>query len=327
MIVGRSATHCYELYGVRLRSAWPFPFETAGSTARLEISLESQASSFFKAVRARAGLDGAKDWGVYRSLGDGTAYVRWAETLEGVVSNDGRRVACRRLGNAPPEVLHGYLLGAVLSFALIRQGIEPLHATVVAVDGRAIAIMGDCGYGKSSLAAAFLRDGHRLLTDDLLVLGTTRDGLVAHPGAPRIRLFPRMARRMFGPRVRGIRMNRYTPKVIVPLAASQYHARPIPLTSIYVLSPPQSRTRSERPTVRRRRLSQRQACIELVRNTYNMTVTDGARLSRQLALAGDIVRRIPLKRLSYPRVPSMLAAARDAILADLADLTSRRELA
>lgn len=317
MVGERSATHCYQLYGVRLRSAWPFPFEVAGSTARSEIRLVPRASSFFKAVRARAGLADTHDWVDYRSLGDGTGYIRWADALEAVVSNDGRCIACRRLENAPPEVLHGYLLGAVLSFALIQQGIEPLHATVVAVDGAAIALMGDCGYGKSSLAAAFLRDGHRLLTDDLLVLGTTPDGVVAHPGAPRIKLFPRMARRMFGSRVTGIRMNRYTPKLIVPLDAAQYYPRPIPLAGIYVLSPPRPRSGSARPTVQRRRLSERQACMELVRNTFNMAVTDGPRLSRQLALAGDVVRRIPLRRLSYPRVPSMLPAARDAILADL----------
>lgn len=311
-------THCYQLYGVRLQSAWPFPFAAAGSPAHSDISLVPQSPSFFKDVRGRAGLRDGDDWVVYHSLGDGTAYVRWAETLEAVVSNDGRQVACRRLAPAPPEVLHGYLLGAVLSFALIRQGIEPLHATVVAVDGVAVALMGDCGYGKSSLAAAFLREGHRLVTDDLLVLGTTPDGLVAHPGAPRIRLFPRMARRMFGSRVKGIRMNRYTPKLIVPLEAAQYHAAPIPLAAIYVLAPPRQPDRQAKPTVLRRRLSQRQGCIELVRNTFNMAVTDGPRLSRQLALAGDVVRRIPLKRLSYPRVPSMLPAARRAILSDLA---------
>jgi hypothetical protein len=205
----------------------------------------------------------------------------------------------------------------VLSFALIRQGIEPLHATVVAIDGVAVALMGDCGYGKSSLAAAFLRDGHRLVTDDLLILGTGPAGLVAYPGAPRIKLFPHMARRIFGPRVHGIRMNRYTPKLILPLEAGQYHASPIPLAGIFVLSPPHPRSRPARSTVQRRTLTQRQACIELVRNTFNMAVTDGARLSRQLALAGEVVRRVPLKRLSYPRVPSMLAVARDAILADL----------
>ena len=313
----RAATHCYQLYGVRLRSAWPFPFEAAGMLARSEISLVSQASSFFNAIRAQAGPAEGNDWVVYHSLGDGTAYIRWTDTLEAVVSDDGRQIACRRLGNTPSEVLHGYLLGAVLSFALIRQGIEPLHATVVAVDGVAFALMGDCGYGKSSLAAAFLREGHRLVTDDLLVVETTSGRLVAHPGAPRIRLFPPMARRMFGSRVRGIRMNRYTPKLIVPLGAAQYYSSPIPLAGIYVLSPPRPRSRPARPTVQQRRLSQRQACIELVRNTFNMAVTDGDRLSRQLALAGDVVRRIPLKRLSYPRVPSMLGAARDAILADL----------
>jgi len=313
----RSAAHSYRLYGVGLQSAWRFPFEAAGSTAPSEIHLVPQASSFFDAVRTRAGLAGAGDWVVYRSLDDGAAYIRWADTLEAVVSDDGRQVACRRLGNAPPEVLHGYLLGAVLSFALIRRGIEPLHATVVAIDGVAVALMGDCGYGKSSLAAAFLGEGHRLVTDDLLVLERTSGGLVAHPGAPRIKLFPRMARLMFGSRVKGITMNRYTPKLIVPLRAAQYCPTPIPLAGIYVLSAPRLRDRPARAMVQRRRLSQRQACIELVRNTFNMAVTDGPRLSRQLALAGDVVRAIPLKRLSYPRLPSMLPAARDAILSDL----------
>ena len=317
MVGDRGATHYYQLYGVRLRSAWRFPFETAGSSGPSDITLVPQASSFFDAVRARAGRADADNWVVYQCLEDGAAYLRWRDTLEAVVSSDGRRVACRRLGNAPPEVLHGYLLGAVLSFALIRQDIEPLHATVVAVDGVAIALMGDCGYGKSSLAAAFLRQGHRLVTDDLLVLDTTPGGLIAHPGAPRIKLFPRMARRIFGSRVTGIRMNRYTPKLIVPLGATQYYSRPIPLGGVYVLSPPRPRNRTVRATVQRRRLSQRQACMELVRNTFNMAVTDGPRLSRQLELAGDVAHRIPLKRLSYPRVPSMLAAARDAILADL----------
>lgn len=317
MAGGRSAEHCYPLYGVRVRSAWRFPFEGGSTSALAEISLVSQAPSFFDEVRAQANLGGVVGWGVYHALRDGAAYVRWANTLEAVVSNDGRQIACRRLGHAPPEVLHGYLLGAVLSFALIRQGLEPLHATVVAVDGVAVALMGDCGYGKSSLAAAFLRDGHRLVTDDLLIVGTDSGGLVAHPGAPRIKLFPHMARRMFGPRVQGIRMNRYTPKLIVPLERAQYHAGPVRLAGIYVLAPPRPRSRPTRLTVQRRALTKRQACIELIRNTFNMAVTDGARLSRQLALAGDIVRHIPLKRLSYSRVPSMLAVARDAILADL----------
>ena len=156
------------------------------------------------------------------------------------------------------------------------------------------------------------------MTDDLLILGTSPGGPIAHPGAPRIKLFPHMARRMFGPRVRGMKMNRYTPKLIVPLGSAQYHATAIRLAGIYVLSPPRPRRRPVRPTVQRRELTQRQACIELVRNTFNMAVTDGARLSRQLALAGDVVRSVPLKRLSYLRVPSMLAVARDAILADLA---------
>ena len=58
----------------------------------------------------------------------------------------------------------------MLSFSLLSLGYEPLHATAVVVDGEAVAFLGDCGYGKSTLGAAFLARGFPLLTDDVLAL-------------------------------------------------------------------------------------------------------------------------------------------------------------
>jgi hypothetical protein len=173
--------------------------------------------------------------------------------------------------------------------------------------------MGDCGYGKSSLAASFLTAGHRVLSDDVLVLTGNGHGFTAHPGAPRIKLFPKIARRIFGRAVRGTPMNGLTPKLIIPLTARQRPSGSVPLQALYVLSPPG--TTATGPRIRR--LPARQACLEMVRNTFNMAVTDGARLARLLAMSAAVVDQIPVKRLSYPRRPAMLAAAREAILADL----------
>jgi hypothetical protein len=217
------------------------------------------------------------------------------------------------LPGAPPELLHNHLLGPALSFALLQLGIEPLHSTVVVVGGQAIAFMGDSGYGKSSLGAAFLAAGHRLLTDDLLVLERSRDGFLAQPGAPRIKLFPKIALHLFGRRPEGTRMSPVSPKLIVPLLASQRPLGPVPLKAIYLLSPPGRQANR----LQVRGLSARQACLEIVRNTFNMAVTDGPRQARLLSLAGALVRHVPIRRLSYPRRLAMLAAARDAILADV----------
>src|SRR5712691_6556991 len=108
---GRMSARVYHLYGLRLNSVWP-----------------------------RGVL-----------LADGQTYVRRSDRFEFLISADGRAIAARALGHSPREAFHTYLLGQALSFALIKQGFDPLHATTIAIDGAAVAFLGDSGYGKSSL--------------------------------------------------------------------------------------------------------------------------------------------------------------------------------
>ena len=175
--------------------------------------------------------------------------------------------------------------------------------------------MGDCGYGKSSLGASFVKAGHPLLTDDLLVVAREGGRFVAYPGAPRVKLYPAIAKLIFGPRVRGLRLEPLTPKLIIPLGGARSRRTPAPLKAIYMLTPPGTRTL---PRVVIRRLSPRRAFLELVRSTFNMSVDEPARLERQFALATRLALSVPVKTLSYPREFGRLAEARDAILADLA---------
>jgi hypothetical protein len=73
---------------------------------------------------------------------DGSDYLCWKNLFEFTVSADGRSVVCGPLDQSTNESLETYLLGPVLSFALAKQGREPLHATAVIVDGKAIAFLG-----------------------------------------------------------------------------------------------------------------------------------------------------------------------------------------
>jgi hypothetical protein len=252
------------------------------------------------------------DWFQHARLGDGSDYLCWTDLFEFLVSADGAAIACRALDGATLESFQTYLLGHVLSFALLKLGIEPLHATAVAIDGTVAAFVGDCGRGKSTLAAAFLASGCALVTDDLLVVEQTGSTPLAFPGPPRIKLFPEVARVVLGA-ARGVPMHPATAKLVIPLAATAPR-HPLPLGAVYVLAPASSTRRD----VAIRSLSRRQALLALIANTFNTVIIEPARLARQLDAAAALVAGVAVKALAVPRGLERLLDVREAIRADLA---------
>jgi hypothetical protein len=255
----------------------------------------------------------AGDWFRSRILADGTVYLRWAGLFEFLISANGRLIWYRRLGRATPEAFRVYLLGQVLSFSLLAFGVEPLHGTVVVVDGEAVAFLGDCGHGKSTLGAALLARGFPILTDDLVVVSQTDAGFAVQAGIPRIKLFPQVSREVLGTPCVGERMNPDTEKIVLPLRGPRAYRRPAPLRALYVLSDPALPGNRIEITP----LSGAEAMLETVRNTFNTNVTDSARLARQFRFARDLVGTVPVKRLRYPRSLAALPDVCSALLADL----------
>ena len=307
----------YGVYGMVVSSDTPLdlPSEADGGVARVEcVSAPAMA---FLAATDRGGYDGDTDsWYRYVVLGDGSTYVRWRTIGEFLVSADGRRVMFRRFDQASLESFQVYLLGQALSFALIRQGFEPLHATAVVVDRHAVAFLGSNAFGKSSLAACFLEAGARLLTDDLLILGESRNRIVAYPGPPRLKLFPKIACRFLGQdALNRVQMNPDTDKLILPIEEHRRQGRPVALDAIYALTPPRDACRV--PGVRVESLPPREAFLELLKGTFNRRLTNQPRLQRQFGLMARLTNRVAVKRLSYPRSIDRLAEVREAVRADL----------
>ncbi len=307
----------YFLYGLLLRSVLPLPGPEFARSGTARVELFRGSTSLFSRARRQAETTQPKGkWFRHVRLSDGADYIEWSGLFEFLVSADGRRIACHRLNGASDDAFQTYLLSQVLSFALLKKRIEPLHATAVVVDGEAVAFLGDCGFGKSSLGAAFLQAGHRLLTDDLRVLKDEGHRFVAYPGPPRIKLFPDIASNLLGERANGTPMNNQTPKLVIPL--DQDEAVPpegaLPLKAIYVLKPPVS-TRGPRITIRL--LSARRAFVELITNTFNAVIVEPDRLKRQFALASRLAARVPVKSLSFPRILAQLPLVQKAILSDL----------
>jgi hypothetical protein len=296
----------YGVYGVHLESDWRLPYPKASAGGHLaEVTLRRGTAAQFTSALGAHQLNCSSAVRSDLRLADGSTYLRWTGALDFLIPRDGKTLLCRPLHDGAEAAFHIHL-GPSLSFALLNLGLEPLHATTVVVDGAAVALMGDCGYGKSSLGAAFVRAGLPLLTDDLLVL--THD-------TRRVLAYPQTARKIFGARVKGLRLNRFTNKLIVPLPGARAHSTAVPLKAIYVLTPPWRRTPARLGI---RPMTPRQAFMEIVRNTFNRSITDPPRLERQFALAARLSDGVPIKSLSYPREFSMLREAREAILRDLA---------
>lgn len=60
---------------------------------------------------------------------------------------------------------------------------ETLHASCIAIEGRAVLIEGRSGSGKSDLALRLIDRGAQLVSDDYTVLVRERDRLLAQPPA------------------------------------------------------------------------------------------------------------------------------------------------
>lgn len=313
---GLVSPYRYFVYGMALHSEIPLALPEQGHGELGQIHLRLAPASRFSDAASRLRPQPDSD-SFYQSrfLPDGSTYVRWEGVGEFLISTDGCQIIGRQCDQAHAESFQVYLLGQALSYALVKQGFEPLHATAVVVNGKAAVLLGDSGFGKSSLAASFLEAGHRLLTDDLLILRASCRGVMAYPGPPRIKLFPRQARRFLGEVASGVSMNSGTEKLILPLHQARSARDPVPLRAIYTLPPPRSTARKD--GIRIAVLPPRESFIALVRHTFNYRIVTPARLERQFEAATQVAGVMPVKKVSYPRILASLPAVRDALIEDL----------
>jgi len=107
---------------------------------------------------------------------------------------DGRMIRVFVAEGADASLVRLFLLGPALAVLLHQRKWLVLHASGVSVNGRAAVFVGSKGYGKSTLAAALLARGHRLIADDLVPVDFTDPGHpVVHPGFPQLKLAPATA--------------------------------------------------------------------------------------------------------------------------------------
>jgi len=309
-------TYDHVVYGLRVRSGIHLTAPEPEDEGSPDVEIVHADADWFAKAISDVTLDGS--WIEIHELAGGWSFIRYDGMFQFLISPSGHRIFYRLLGPVTSASLQTYALGRVFSFALVKMGYEPLHASTVVVDGRATAFMGASGFGKSSLASCFVAAGYPLLTDDVLRIEERNGGYVAFPGPPCLKLLPRVACRHLGRKASGVPINNIrhkSPKMVFALSPDQRVAACKPLAAIYVVSGPRNVYRKQRIAIRS--LSPMRAVLSLLSFTHNHDLTGSQRLSRQFDAAQRLAAAIPIRTLAYPRILTSLDNVKDTILDDL----------
>jgi hypothetical protein len=204
------------------------------------------------------------------------------------ISPAGEWVVCAPPGD-PDWSWQRFLVGRVLPWAALLRGRELFHASAVQIGGRAIAFVAATERGKTSLALHLVLRGAGFITDDVLALEPSTEGINAHPGANIVAVRPTEQRRIASSdwgrlgTVLGTSGKTYV--------EVERETRPLRLDAIYFIrSRPGTRAAIEAGVGAR----------ELLGSTFIRNVTSPARLTRLLDLCGQISASASLFWLSLP---------------------------
>lgn len=213
-----------------------FGLEVASQIALPELFAAKSAGA--ADVHIRRGAVAAPDPGlrsVWGLTGDQAEAVLTVEGTGRYAVRDGCSIVVDAEAGASAKSVLLFLLGSAFGALLHQRGLLPLHANAIDFGGGAVAFMGRSGAGKSTMAAAFLDRGHRLLADDVCVVSFDGSGQpLAQPGLPRLRLW-RDAVQASGRDVQELELAfEGQDKFLVPIHARQSRI-PLPLRRLYLL--------------------------------------------------------------------------------------------
>lgn len=252
---------------------------------------------------------------IWKLTDDRYYHFRYSDGTEFLVESNGAEV----WATWPSETLTledtaTYLLGPIMGFVLLLRGTICLHASAVAIGTQAIALLGPAGSGKSTTAAAFANRGYGILAEDVLSLNEQGKTFWVQPGYPCIRLWPHSVEALYGTTHELPKLTPTWDKCFLDLSQESYtfHERPLPLTAVYLLA-----ARSENPEAPYvESLSQAQALMALVANTYATNLMDREMRAYEFGLLSRLAMDVPIMQVTPSNNAEQLGRLCETIIGD-----------
>lgn len=305
-------------YGIAFRTNHPFRFHVAPGAGPVDLTFDvvdrgplapgwDAAPTTYAVPHATAGVPAGEVWVV-----DGWHVLRFMAAADFFVRDD--RVLAVLHDARFAFAIDIWFLGTVLTYWLELQGVPVLHAASVEVPGGAVGFAADHGAGKSTLVTSFVAAGHRLLGDDVLPLDRRDDRTWARPAYPQIRMWPEQARRLLGSEDGLERVQPSSTKRFARVGVDGFGAfcpEPQPLLALYLVRRVDGGNATVEP------VGFGEALTWLVRHSFLAGLVEASGMAAaRFARFADVVRQVPVRRLTYPSGYERLAEVRAAVLAD-----------
>jgi hypothetical protein len=197
------------------------------------------------------------------------------------------------------------------AIALVQRGFAVLHASAVLIEDEVVAFVGDCGAGKSTVAAALCSRGHGLVADDVVGIDVSTLELVEPIAEPlRLRTDVLSTLDIDSAGLRPVEWD----KRELPLPSTT--SAGLRLATVYVLA--------DAEEVYIETLDRQGALFELARNSPAQTLARFAGSAAGWSALVATARRVTVRRLARPRDLTKLA---DLAVAIEQDCLSVRALA
>lgn len=187
-----------------------------------------------------------------------------------------------------------FLLGTGWGAILNQRGFMTLHASVVAINGSAIALCGASGAGKSTIAAALCAAGAQFVCDDITAIGINSAGMpVAWPDGRSLKLFDNSIEHLelndnrTGEVRTGIRKHYVDPP-------GDRTGEPVRLDAIFILRSP-----APSPGFRIEQLPALEAAQSLLANSYRrrLSLAMARHSATQIRTTGVVLQHVPVLRV------------------------------
>ena len=223
--IGGRVAHSYRVAGLWVRSDVALPGLIAGGAS------DRHADVTIRCAPVVSELDGITDLGpTWQAAGD--RFLLRVPDIARFLLTGGRDIAFEMENCGAPEDAAAFLAGSVFGILLHQRRHVVLHASAVRVNGKAVLFCGPAGAGKSTLAAALMRRGYPVVTDDLCGIDLKGAPLV-HPDGRQLKLWPEsIAELELGAR-RGAAVRPGVEKYYVEPTAACPHA--LPVGAVYML--------------------------------------------------------------------------------------------
>lgn len=150
--------------------------------------------------------------------------------------HEGRTAVVEPWPGSEEEDVRVFVQSSVMAALAHQNGLLPMHASAVEVDGGCVLFMGGPGSGKSTLAAALYRQGRPLVAEDMSVVEVGADGVpVVHPGYRHLKLWQASLDAVGLDPAPAVPTRAHPDKYSVRLEDGLCH-RPLPLRKLYLLA-------------------------------------------------------------------------------------------